>query len=82
LKNISYIINLTVKINYKCLYILHKKKLELHVEVKVKGEENLLEVHKGEDNELTGMSSSPHITSYFVIHIASPVWHSDLSSQW
>jgi len=50
--------------------------------VEVKGEENLLEVYKREDNELTGMSSSPHITSYFVIHITSPVQPSDMSSQW
>jgi hypothetical protein len=55
LKNTFYIINLTVKINYKCLYALKKLKLKLQVQ----GKENIVKVYKWEDNDWRSVPSSP-----------------------
>ena len=43
------------------------KKLALQVEGK--GEENISEVHKGQDNYCTSMPSAPLIVSYFILPI-------------
>jgi len=38
----------------------------------VEGEENLLEVNKGQDNYCTSMPSAPFIASYFILSTLPP----------
>jgi len=51
------------------------------VEVKVERDENLLEVYKTENNELSCMLSSALVSSYFFLHTTPPIQPLDRSSQ-
>jgi hypothetical protein len=56
------------------IYINKKLALLVEGDGEGEGEENILEVHKGQDNYCTSMPSALLIVSYFILPTLPPFW--------